>query len=73
MVVVDDLYERCSQPGARLQGVTKGLSRLILLIDIYLFLQINVHANTMRRNLEYVITDFEVLDGKQKIKRQRFS
>lgn len=47
-------------------GGDKGSSRLILLTDIYLFLQIKLHKNAIRRNLEYIIRDFEVLNGKQK-------
>lgn len=54
------------QPGACAQEVTGGSSRLVSLTDVYLLLQINVHTNAVRRNLEYIIRDFEVLDGKQK-------
>lgn len=47
-------------------GRDKGSSRFILLTDIYLFMQIKLHKNAIWRNLEYIIRDFEVLNGKQK-------
>lgn len=50
--------EVCSQPGAGIQEVTEGSSRLLSLTDIYLLLQINVRTNAIKGNLDYVIRDW---------------